>query len=325
MGRHGHAGHHHDAHDEHAGRAHRHDHDHDHDHAAAGSRALAIALVLTAGFAVVEAIGGWIGGSLALLSDAGHMVADAGALGLALFAQRIARRPPSARASYGYARAEVLAAFVNALAMLLIVAFIVIEAVRRLASPEPVQGVLVAGIATAGLGVNVVAAWVLSRGGGSMNLHAAWLHVVSDALGSIAAIIAGVVIAWTGWLPIDPLLSIAISLLILRSTWRLLRRTTAVLMEGVPTHLDFEAIGVALAALPHVTGVHDLHVWHMGSEEVALSAHVNVGTGADWPGVLAAAQRLLRERYGIVHVTLQPAWPLPQREGARVIPLTPAK
>lgn len=298
-----------------------------HDHAAHGhgasSRALTIALVLTGGFAIVEALGGIAADSLALLSDAGHMATDAGAMGLALFAQRVALRPPSERATYGYARAEVLAAFVNALAMLLIVAVIVFEAVRRLAHPAAVDGGLVVWIGVAGLAVNLVSAWLLSRGGESVNMRAALLHVMGDLLGSVAAIVAGAVIWLTGWLPIDPLLSILISLLILRSTWNLLRKTTGVLMEGVPAHLDYVQIGEAMAALPGVQRVHDLHVWHMGSDAVALSAHVAVADGAAWPAALAAARRLLRTRYRIEHVTLQPEWPLPPRDGIKVIPLVP--
>src|SRR6476646_11806885 len=215
-------------------------------------RALAGALVLTGVYAIVEATGGWFAGSLALLADAGHMATDAAALGLALVAQWVARRPPSPRASYGYARAEVLAAFVNAIALLLLVGFIVIEAIRRVANPAPVAGGTVLGIAAVGLLVNLVTAWVLSRAPSSTGAQSALLHVLSDALGSIAAIVAGAVILTTGWTPIDPLLSLLTAVLILRATWRLLARTTGVLMEGVPSHLDYEAIG---SALSQVAGV----------------------------------------------------------------------
>lgn len=312
-----------------AGSLHAHDdaHEHDHHRLAGGrsaQRALAIALALTGSFAVVEAVGAWFAGSLALLSDAGHMVTDAASLGIALFAQAIAARPPSRRASYGYARAEVLAAFVNALALLALVVFIAVEAVKRLLEPAPVQGGWVLGIAAAGLLVNIVAAWVLSRVSGSLNARGALLHVLSDLLGSVAAIVAGAVIVWTGWMPIDPILSIVVSLLILRSTWRLLVESIRVLMEGVPAHLDFEAIGRALTELPGVTSVHDLHVWHMSAEAIALSAHVMLQDSEPWLRVLAGAQRLLAERYGIRHVTLQPSWPAPIAAGdRRVIPIAP--
>ena len=278
--------------------------------------------MLTAGFAVVEALGGWWSGSLALVSDAGHMLTDAAALGLALFANRIAARPPSRRATYGYARAEVIAAFVNALLLLALVVFIVVEAVRRLLVPEPVAGAAVLVIALCGLAVNLVTAWMLSRATRTVNTHGALLHVLSDLLGSAAAIVAGAVIVGTGWMPIDPILSIAVSLLILRSTWRLMAQSIGVLMEGVPAHLDYDEIGRALTRIDGITGVHDLHVWHMSAERVALSAHVALADGGAWPAILAQAQRLLHERYGIEHATLQPSWPPAVRFGdRRVIPI----
>jgi cobalt-zinc-cadmium efflux system protein len=288
---------------------------------APAARALAWALAITAIFALIEAIGGWLAGSLALLSDAGHMVTDAASLGLALFAQWIARRPPSRRASYGYARAEVLAAFINALALIALVAFIAIEAVRRLLEPQPVAGGLLLGIAFAGLCANLVTVWILARAGNSLNARGAMLHVVSDLLGSVAAIVAGSVVLFTGWTPIDPILSIAVSLLILRSTWQLLARSIGVLMEGVPEHLDFEAIGRALLAVPGVAGAHDLHVWNMGADRVALSVHLLIEDPMSWPRTLAATKRMLAERFGIDHVTLQPDW---RAEGdKRVIPVRP--
>jgi len=310
---------------------HAHDHgpqDHGHEHAPRGAqggarRALIVALALTAGFAVVEAIGGWMAGSLALLSDAGHMITDAAALGLALFADAVSRRPASSRASYGYGRAEVLAAFVNAIAMLAVVALIGIEAIRRLLEPSPVAGGTVTVIAAVGLAVNLVAAWVLSSAGGSsFNTRGALLHVMGDLLGSLAALVAGGVIMATGWMPIDPVLSLAVALLILRSTWQLLKQSTGVLMESVPRHLDFDAIGRSLAALPGVSDVHDLHIWNMSAEEVALSAHLSIARGDDWPALLAQARRVLASDYNIRHATLQPTWPVASAAGdRRVIPV----
>ncbi len=315
-------------------RARSHDHAHDHGaHAhrppngsAAARRALVIALVLTGSFALVEAVGGWLAGSLALLSDAGHMVTDAAALGIALFADTIARRPPSRRASYGYGRAEVLAAFVNAIAMLAVVAVIGIEAVRRLLDPAPVAGEMVVIVAVAGLAINLVAAWVLSRAGGSLNARGALLHVLGDLLGSLAAVVAGGVIMATGWTPIDPILSLVVVLLILRSTWQLLKQSTGVLMESVPGHLDYDAIGRSLAALPGVVDVHDLHIWNMSAEGVALSAHLSLAGGDDWLGLLGHARRMLSTEYGIRHATLQPTWPMPAAaiNDRRMIPVVPA-
>jgi cobalt-zinc-cadmium efflux system protein len=316
-------------HDHHGHDDHLHAHDGDagdHEVPARAStlRGLTGALALTGGYAIVEAIGGWLAGSLALLSDAGHMATDAAALGLALFAQWVAKRPPSPRASYGYARAEVLAAFVNALALLLLVGFIVFEAIARIATPAPVAGGTVLAIAVVGLAINLGTAWMLSRAEGSTSAHSALLHVLSDALGSVAAIVAGIVIITTGWTPIDPLLSLLTAVLILRSTWRLLAKTTGVLMEGVPAHLDYRAIGKALSGVSGVSSVHDLHVWHMSASHAALSAHVAIDDGAQWPRILDDARRMLATRFRIDHVTLQPSWPVRSPFGdRRVIPIEP--
>ena len=267
-------------------------------------RALRLAVVLTLVFAVVEAGGGWLAGSLALLADAGHMVTDAAALGIALLAQHVARLPPSGRASYGYARAEVIAAFINSLLL-----------------PSPVAGGMVMAIAAVGLLINMYAAWSLSHGD-SLNSRAALLHISGDMLGSVAAIVAGAVVAWTGWMPIDPILSLLVAALVLRSTWLLLRSSTHVLMEGVPAHLSYDDIGRALTRVPGVAAVHDLHVWQMTNDRTAMSAHLLIRDAQAWPQVLAAAQRLLAERYRIDHVTLQPAWHQPPAD-KRVIPLKP--
>ena len=314
--------------------AHAHDHLHAHDHprerphgqVASGAtlRALKAGLSLTAGFAIVEAIGGWIAGSLALISDAGHMATDAASFTVALIAQYLAQRPPSTTASYGHARAEVLAAFVNALAMLALVVWIAVEAVQRMREPVPVAGGTVVVIASIGLVINVLVAMMLMRAQESINARGALLHVFGDILGSVAALVAGAVVAYTGWTPIDPILSVVVALLILRSTISLLRESGAVLMERVPSHLSYEQIGRALCALPGVTGVHDLHVWNMSADRAAVSAHMTLADGDAWPATLAAAQRVLAERFGVDHVTLQPSWPIRAPEG-RIIPVVPAQ
>ena len=263
-----------------------HERPHSHQRSATTLRALQTGLVLTAAFAVVEAIGGWMAGSLALISDAGHMATDAAAFVVALIAQHVAQRPPTARASYGYARAEVLAAFVNALAMLALVVWIAVEAVTRLLAPVPVAGAVVMVVAGMGLVVNLFVAWMLSRAHGNLNARGALLHVLGDILGSVAALVAGAVIAYTGWTPIDPILSVVVSLLILRSTIALLRESVGVLMERVPAHLSYESVGRALAALPDVTDVHDLHVWNMTAGRAAVSAHMVLSDGdrkEAWP------------------------------------------
>lgn len=297
-----------------------HAHDHHHHHHEASKRRLMLALVFTAGYAFVEAGGGLWAGSLALLSDAGHMVTDAAALGLALFAQVISRRPASARNSYGYARAEILGALINSLFMLAMVGWIAFEAIGRLMHPQPVNGVGVMGIAAIGLAINILCAWVLSGDSHNMNSRAALMHVLGDLLGSVAAIAAGLIIWLTGWAPIDPILSLLVTLLILRSTWALVLQSSHMLMEGVPAHLDLTAIGRSLAKQEGVQSVHDLHVWHLGSQRVALSAHLVITDAGLWPRLLAASQSLLAKDFGIDHVTLQPAWTTPTPKG-KVIPL----
>lgn len=287
-----------------------HHHDHHHNH---GHNHLGWALLLTLGFAVVEAVGGWWSGSLALLSDAGHMVTDSFSLGLAAFAAWIAKRPPSARHSYGLVRAEIIAAFLNSLLMLGVVAFIVFEAIARLRNPQPVAGGWVMLIAGLGLGVNAVVAWVLSRGGGGLNTRAALLHVLGDLLGSAAALLAGAIIYFTGWTAADPILSLLVVTLILVSTVRLLKEALHVLMEGVPPTVDLQEVGRAMAQVGGVTSVHDLHIWVLSSGQTALSAHVDMNDLAQWPAVLAALRGMLHERFDIDHVTLQPEVLLPPR------------
>jgi cobalt-zinc-cadmium efflux system protein len=286
--------------------AHAHPHRHNHNHHVGTGRGLYAAVVLTLGFALIEAGGGLWSGSLALLGDAGHMFSDTAALALAAFANWIGRRPPSARHSYGFARAEVLAALVNSVLMLAVVVAIVVEAIARLQTPQPVAGAPVMAIAGAGLAVNILVLLVLSRGAEDINTRGAILHVFGDLLGSIAAIIAGAVIFFTGWTPIDPLLSILICVLILVSSLRLLREALHVLMEGVPRNLDLTEVGRRLAGVRGVVSVHDLHIWTPASGSAALSAHVIVEDLSEWMTTLEALRALLSARYGIEHVTLQP-------------------
>jgi cobalt-zinc-cadmium efflux system protein len=269
-------------------------------------KALGIALGLTLLFALVEVVTGFMSNSLALISDAGHMVTDAAALGLALLAQLIAKRPPSARHSFGFVRAEALAAFVNSLAMLCLVAWIVYEAAHRLASPQPVQGFTVLVVAGIGAAINILVAWVLSRDEQNINTRAALVNVLGDLLGSLAAIAAGAIIYFTGWVRIDPLLSIFVSLLILKSTWGILRESYHFLMEGVPHHIDYLQVGADLARVPGVVSVHDLHVWDMSPGEPALIGHLEIRDLDEWPAVLHAVRTMLLDKHGIDHVTLQP-------------------
>jgi cobalt-zinc-cadmium efflux system protein len=234
------------------------------------------------------------------------MLTDSSALGLAAAAAWLARRPPSVRHSYGLVRAEVLAALFNSLLMLVLIGYIVHEAIDRIGAPREIDGGTVIGVAVVGLGVNLLVAWVLSRGEATLNSRAALLHVLGDALGSVAAISAGIVIVATGWTPIDPLLSLLVAALILISALRLLREAVHVLMEGVPLHIRLDAVGRDLAALPGVLRVHDLHVWTLSSGSVALSAHLEIRNLADWPGILAASRQTMEVRHDIRHLTLQP-------------------
>jgi cobalt-zinc-cadmium efflux system protein len=267
---------------------------------------LGLATLLTLGFAAVEAGVGLWAGSLALVADAGHMVSDAGALALAAAAAWLATRPASRLHSYGFGRAEFIAALVNSLGLLVLVLWLAVSAVRRLQDPQPVAGEMVSVTAALGLLINILVAWLLSRGEKNLNTRAALLHVMGDLLGSVAALIAGVVITFTGWTPIDPLLSLVIGALIVTSSLRLLREALHGLMEGVPLHLSPEEIGRAVAAVPGVASVHDLHIWSVAPDKPMLSAHLLVKDLKQWEAVLRETQALLHERYGIEHVTLQP-------------------
>lgn len=264
------------------------------------------ALAITLGYALVELAGGVWSGSLALISDAGHMFSDALALGLAAIAAWLAQRPAGLRHSYGWARAEVIGAMLNCLIMLGIVVVLVVEAIQRLLAPQPVIAGGVMLIALVGLIVNGIVAFMLSRSGHNMNARAALIHVMGDLLSSLAALAAGAVIVVTGWIVVDPILSLVISGLILMTTWRLLRDTLHVLMEGVPASIDLTAIGKTLAEVRDVIAVHDLHVWSITPENVALSAHLEINSMAAWPEILQASRIVLHDRFGIEHVTLQP-------------------
>jgi cobalt-zinc-cadmium efflux system protein len=268
--------------------------------------ALLLALLLTLGYSAVEAVAGWWAGSLALLSDAGHMLSDGASLGIAAFAAWTARRAPSELHSYGFGRAEIVGAFLNAGFMIAILAVLAVAAVQRLLAPQAILGEAVIGVALVGLLVNVAVAIVLASAERNMNTRGALLHVMGDLLGSIAALVAGVVIFLTGWMPIDPLLSLFICALILLSSLRLFREALHALMEGTPLHLSLREIGLAIARVEHVRSVHDLHVWTVSSDRIALSAHVILDDVAHWSRVRSAIVAMLAERYGIDHVTVQP-------------------
>ena len=279
---------------------------HAHGHSPSSGSALRAAAVLTIAFAALEAAGGWWTGSLALLSDAGHMLTDGAALALGAFAAWVARRPPSARHSYGLGRAEIFAALVNAVAMLAIVGALGYEAFARLREAAPVRGEAAALIALAGLALNLVILRRLAPHRHDLNARAAVLHVVGDALGSLAAVVSGLVIAFTGWTRVDPIASLVICALIAVSAMRLTRESVNALMEGVPGGLSMEAIGREMAGVEGVLSVHDLHVWTLSGSQTALSAHVVVHSMTQWDATLHALRHRLHEKFHIDHVTLQP-------------------
>lgn len=280
---------------------------HGHDHGRSESRrALAIALVLTASYTVVEVIGGLIAGSLALLADAVHMLSDNVALALALVAAWLATKPATPDRTYGYKRAEVLAALANGVLLVALAIWIFVEAAMRLSDPGDVLGGWMLAIALIGMAVNVAAGIVLARARDhSLNVEAAFRHVFADLLGSLGVAIAAVVILLTGWDEIDPLVSILIAVLVLASAWSILRDSTEILLESTPRGIDAGALGRRIAAAPGVVEVHDLHVWTITSGFPALSAHVLVRPGEDCHARRRELERLLHDEFGIEHTTLQ--------------------
>ena len=279
---------------------------HAHEHRRASSRALAVVLALAVGFTVVEIVGGIFTGSLALLADAGHMLFDTVAIGLALVAIALARRPATPRRSFGFQRAEILAAFVNGLTLVLVSGWITWEAIQRFRDPPEILGGWMFAVAVAGLAVNAVSAGILLRSEReSLNVEAALRHVLADLLGSVGVLVAAVVILLTGWTVVDPIVSLAIALLIVASAWSVLRDSTAILMEQTPTGIDADTVARAIVSVPGVTSVHDLHVWRITSGFDALAAHVLVGRGEDCHGLRRSIEDVLESRFDITHTTLQ--------------------
>ncbi len=297
---HHHAGHHH-------GPGHAHHHGHGHSHAPADfGRAFAIGIALNLGFVVVEAAYGFWANSMALLADAGHNLSDVLGLVLAWGATVLARRAPSRRFSYGLRGTTILAALANAIILLVAVAFIVYHAVMRLIIPDLVEGETVIIVATIGIVINGITAWMFARGRErDLNVRGAYLHMVADALVSAGVVIAGVLIATTGWLWVDPVASIVVAALIFLATVDLARESTAMALGGVPRSIDPEAVEAHLEAMAGVERVHDLHIWPTSTTETVLTAHLTMPGGHPGDTFLADAQRQLHDRFGIGHVTLQ--------------------
>ena len=289
------AGHHH----HHAGHGHAHGH--------GDERRTLAAAVVVGSFMLVEAVGGWLAGSLALLADAGHMLTDTAALTLAWFGFRIARRPPDRARTYGFGRVRVLVAFVNGLTLLAICAWILVEAVRRLTAPVEVLAGWMLAVAVVGLGVNIVA-FVLLHGADreNLNIRGALLHVMGDLLGSVAAIAAALVIMATGWTPIDPLLSLLVAGLIVVSAVRLIRDAGHILLEGAPAHLDVEEIRRDLeGAIPEIENVHHLHAWSVAEDTPMVTLHARTAAGVSPDLITRRVRERLAMRFHVDHVTVQ--------------------
>ena len=280
----------------------------DGDRNAGNMRRVVFALILTGTFMIVEVIGGILSGSLALLADAGHMLTDTMALALAAAAFQVGKRPADARLTFGYQRFQILAAFVNGISLLFIVGWILFEAVQRLITPEDVIGPTMLLVAGAGLVVNIIAFAILHTGDKeNLNIRGAALHVAGDLLGSIAAIVAAIVIIYTGWMTIDPILSVAVAMLILKSAWTLVKRSAHVLLEGAPEWLDVEEMQAKLVGtLPGVAGIHHVHVWGLTPQDLMLTMHLQLADPTGNPtGIIRDVKSVLQKEYGIGHSTIE--------------------
>ena len=286
---------------------HSHSHSHSHERRDAGSiTRLKVALGLTGVYMLAEAIGGWLTNSLALLADAGHMLTDVAALALTLAAIWFAARPATAQKTYGYYRLEILAAFVNGIALVLISLFVIYEAYERFSAPPAVKGFELTIIATGGLLVNLVCAYLLHGDHQhDLNMRGAWLHIMGDALGSVTAIVAGLLILGFGWLWADAVCSVLISGIIIFGAWNLIKESVNVLLEGTPSHINLKAVSETIRQTPHVTDVHDLHVWTITSGMEALSVHVIHHPSVSSPELLKTLRRKLHDEFGIDHLTIQ--------------------
>lgn len=285
---------------------HEHAHGHGHAHAPASfDRAFAIGIALNAAFVAIEAFYGWKVGSLALLADAGHNLSDVAGLVLAWAGAAAGRLKPDERHSYGFKRASILAAFANALLLLVAMGSLAWEAIDRLQSPQPTQGLTIVVVAAIGIVVNAATALLFLRGSHDLNLRGAFLHMAADALVSAGVVVAGLLTLAYGWSWTDPVASLLIAVVIVVGTWGLFRQSLHLMVDGVPAHLNLVEVRACLQGLPGVARVHDLHVWAMGTSEVALTAHLVMPAGPGDDAFLGEAARLLRERFGIAHVTLQ--------------------
>ncbi|MEM7251262.1 MAG: cation diffusion facilitator family transporter [Pseudomonadota bacterium] len=280
---------------------------HHHHHGDTNERRVLIAMVLTGGFMIAEAIGGVVAGSLALLADAGHMLLDVVALALTYVGFRLSHRPADSRRSFGYQRVQILAAFTNGMTLIVLVVWIVVEAVERLLNPTPVDGALIVVIAALGFVVNIAAFVILSGGKTSnLNMRGAIAHVLSDLLGSAVAVVSGLVILWTGWIPIDAILSLVVSALIVRAAWGVVKASAHILLEGTPESLDVSALREGLVqAVSGVDDVHHVHVWSLTADDRLATLHVVIASGEHPDPIAKRVNDYLRATWGIDHVTVQ--------------------
>jgi cobalt-zinc-cadmium efflux system protein len=287
-----------------------HDHttgDHSHSHGNGNERAVGIAAILTGGFMLIEVLGGIISGSLALIADAGHMLTDSASLFLAWLAFRLARRPASWNRTYGFDRFSVLAAFVNGLTLFAIAAWISFEAYQRLNQPVEIMGGLMFWVALAGLAVNILAFWILSRGEkNNLNIRAALLHVMGDLLGSVGALVAAVVIIYTGWTPIDPILSVFVALIILKAAWNVVRESGHILLQGTPRGFETEAVAkTIMSKVSGVTNISHIHAWSLTQERPMVTLEAEIEAGTDPQTAKQGIKSVLQESFGVSHVTVE--------------------
>ena len=289
---------------------HQHDHrdkGHGHAHSHSNNRkVLLIALLLTSSFMLVEVVGGVLSGSLALIADAGHMLTDAGALLLAFSALSWSNKPADSKRTFGYARLQVLAAFANGIALMALTVWIIVEAITRFHSPQPIESLTMLVVALIGLAVNLVVFKLLHGASeGNINIRGAMLHVMGDLLGSVGAIIAAILIYFKGWLWADPILSVLVSLLILKSAWRLIKESAHILLEGSPGNIDIESIKKSLASLDKVVNIHHVHLWCLNEQKTMISLHANIEPTSEPDMILASIKQVLHDQFNIEHATIQ--------------------
>lgn len=285
--------------------SHNHHHHHDHDFRDKNGKILTFCLLLTAGFAIVEALGGYITGSIALKTDALHMLTDAAGLLIAVIANKISQKAASPTLTYGYGKAEAVGSLINCIFTVVLTAGLLIEVVERFFEPITINGASLFIIATIGLIVNLIVAYLLSRDQNSLNMKAALLHTLGDLLASFVAILAGIIIYYTGFSLADPLLSLIVIGILIFSNYNLIKRSIIVLMQGVPEYVNYNQVGEDLESIEGIVGIHDLHIWYMSSNQTALSAHIMTRDPKEWESVLLKCQQMLIEKHHISHITLQ--------------------